>query len=220
MNIIIKADDLAGYPGKDEIIPKRWQKFVDIIENYNIKATIGIIGNSLVFDDKEYFNWIKKYNDDNLIEFFNHGFLHRQFNFDSKTYQEFNGTTTEYQLQLINHTNKLAKEKLNIDLVTFGSPYNAKDKNTMSALNQSSIKYWFGGFNDFKGFNLTQRLDIEKPTHKVNLEYFKDNFGIKEYSVIQVHPNSWDRASFEDFELMIEFLLEKRCKFIFAKDII
>ena len=51
MKIILKADDLAGYPGKNLIVPKRWQQFVDIIEKYKIKATIGIIGNSLIFDN-------------------------------------------------------------------------------------------------------------------------------------------------------------------------
>ena len=114
MQIIIKADDLAGYPGKNEIIPKRWQNFVDIVEQYNIKATIGVIGNSLIFDDKEYFHWIQKYHSSNLVEFWNHGFLHRQFHFDGETYQEFNGTSKKYQLNLINYTNNLAKEKYRI----------------------------------------------------------------------------------------------------------
>jgi hypothetical protein len=115
MKIILKADDLAGYPGKNKIIPKRWQRFVDLIEKYKIKATIGIIGNSLLFNDEGYFEWVKKYDKLAFIEFWNHGFLHRQFLFDNENYQEFKETTIEYQLQLIEYTNKLAKEKLNIE---------------------------------------------------------------------------------------------------------
>lgn len=219
MKIIIKADDLAGYPGKDNIVPKRWQRFVDIIEKYNIKATIGVIGNSLVFDDFEYFKWIKEYNKKELIEFWNHGFLHRQFSFDDEVYQEFKTTKSNYQLQLIEYTNKLGKEKLDIEFKTFGAPYNAIDENSSIALNKSSISHWFLGLDSFNGINISNRLDIEYPTHTVNLEYFINNFIKKEYAVLQVHPNNWNENSFIEFEEIVKFLLKKECEFILAKDL-
>ena len=220
MKVILKADDLAGYPGKDETVPKRWQKFVDIIEQYNIKANIGIIGNSLVFDDKAYFSWIQKYHNSDLIEFFNHGFLHRQFDFDGKEkYQEFCNTSKEYQLKLIDYTNKLAKEKLNIELVTFGAPYNAVDFNTSQALNLTNMKYGFFLKEGFDGINLTNTLELEVPTHIVNLEALKENFKQLNYAVIQIHPNSWDNKSFDNFKLAIEFLSKENIEFVFTKDI-
>jgi hypothetical protein len=219
MEIILKADDLAGYPGKNKIIPKRWQKFINLIEKYHIKTTIGIIGNSLLFDDLGYFEWIKKYHKKNIVEFWNHGFLHRRFNFDGENYTEFQGTNFEYQLQLINYTNKLAKEKLNIEFQTFGAPYNAIDENTSIALNQSNITHWFFGLDSFKGINLKNRLDIEHPVHIVNNKFFIENFKNNTYAVLQVHPNNWDEKSFFIFEEIIKFLLEKNCKFIFAKEV-
>ena len=217
MKIIIKADDLAGYAGKNESVPKRWQKFVDLIEKYNLKATIGIIGNSLLFDDRDYFEWIKYYNNKSIIEFWNHGFLHRQFNFDGETYQEFKKTTVEYQLQLIKFTNQLAKEKLGIKLVTFGAPYNAVDKNTVKALNQTEITHWFLGCDEFNGINLLGRLEIEHPTHTVNLKYLMETFEEKDYAILQVHPNNWDEDSFIQFEETIKFLI-KNNTFVFAKE--
>jgi len=215
MKIILKADDLAGYPGKNKIIPKRWQKFVDIIKKYNIKANIGIIGNSLLFDDEGYFQWIKS--NEKYIEYFNHGFLHRQFNFDGETYQEFCGTSKEYQLKLINYTNQLAREKLKIELVSFGAPYNATDKNTSLALNKTNIKTAYFLSNDFKGINLKDRLDIEIPVHCPNFHEFKKNFIQKDHAVIQIHPNSWEEKHFNEFEKMIKFL--DGCEFIFAKEL-
>jgi len=215
MKIIIKADDLAGYPGKDKIIPKRWQKFVEIIKKYNIKANIGIIGNSLLFDDEEYFEWIKS--NEKFIEFFNHGFLHRKFNFDGEVYEEFRGTSMEYQLQLINYTNQLAKEKVGIELISFGAPYNATDKNTSLALNQTNIKTAYFLAEEFNGINLKERIDIEIPVHCLNFSEFKNSFAEKEYAVIQVHPNSWNEHYFNEFENMIKFL--KDYEFIFAKEI-
>jgi len=220
VKVIIKADDLAGYPGKTKAIPKRWQKFVDIIEKYNIKATIGVIGNSLLFDDKEYFTWIKDYHKKGFIEFWNHGFLHRQFDFDGKKlYKEFKGTSYKYQLKLINYTNKLAKDKLGFDFVTFGSPYNAKDKNTIKALNNSDIRYWFGIDKKFHGKCISKRLDIEYPTHIINFKQFKKNLKKYDYAILQVHPNSWDKKSFKEFEQIIKVLLKKDAIFILAKDI-
>ncbi len=219
MKIIIKADDLAGYPGKKEAIPRKWQRFVDIIEKYNIKATIGIIGNSLIFDDIEYFNWIKKYNDIGLIEFWNHGFLHRQFNFDNDVYQEFNGTTDEYQLKLINYTNQLANEKLDIKFTTFGAPYNEIDENTIIALNLTNITHWLFGLDAFNSINLSQRLDIEKYASLVDFEYFKINFKHFDYAIIQVHPNNWNNESFNNFERVINFLLSQEVKFCLAKEL-
>ncbi len=219
MKIILKADDLAGYPGKSETIPHKWQRFVNIVEKYNIKATIGIIGNSLIFEDIEYFEWIKNYHKSDMIEFWNHGFLHRQFNFDEEVYQEFKATDKEYQLELINYTNKLAKEKLNIEFKTFGAPYNAIDDETSKALNSTNITHWLLGLDSFYGINLSQRLDIEKPIHNVNFEYFRINFKQLDYAIIQVHPNNWDDDSFDSFEKTIEFLLSKNSEFILAKDI-
>jgi len=214
MKIIIKADDLAGYPGKNKIIPQRWQRFVDIIKKYNIKANIGIIGNSLLFDDYGYFNWIKE--NSNYIEYFNHGFLHRQFHFDGDTYQEFCGTSKEYQLKLINYTNKLVKEKVGIELTSFGAPYNATDKNTSIALHNTNIKTAYFLSHDFNGKNLTDRIDIEIPVHCPNFTEFQKTFFQKEYAVIQVHPNSWEEKYFIEFEKMINFL--NGYEFVFAKE--
>jgi len=214
MKIIIKADDLAGYPGKNSIIPKRWQKFVDIIKKYNIKANIGIIGNSLLFDDYGYFEWIR--DNEKYIEYFNHGFLHRKFNFDGIEYEEFRGTSIQYQLNLINYTNQLAKEKVGIELISFGAPYNATDKNTSLALNQTNIKTAYFLTEEFNGVNLKDRIDIEVPVHCPNFNEFKNNFTKKKYAVIQVHPNSWDEYYFNEFEKMIKFL--KDYEFIFAKE--
>jgi hypothetical protein len=219
MKIILKADDLAGYPGKNKIIPKRWQKFVDLIEKYSIKASIGIIGNSLLFDDTGYFDWIKKYHKKNIIEFWNHGFLHRRFNFDGETYTEFQGTSIDYQLNLISYTNNLAKEKLNIEFQTFGAPYNAIDENTSMALNQSNITHWFFGLDSFKGINLKNRMDIEHPVHIVNKKFFINNFTNDKYAVLQAHPNNWDEESFLNFEEIVKFLLEKNCEFILPKEL-
>ena len=218
MKIILKADDLGGYPGKNKTVPQRWQRFVNIIQKYNIKANIGIIGNSLIFNDTKYFAWIKKYHTLGFIEFFNHGFLHRQFNFDGEIYQEFKGTSVKYQYNLISYTNELLKEKTGIQFITFGAPYNAIDKNTSLALTKAEIKAGFFLENNFNGLNLQNRLEIEVPVHKVNFKALQKYYTKKDYVVIQVHPNSWENNSFEEFEEAIQFL--KNENFTLAREMI
>ena len=218
MKVILKADDLAGYPGKNKIVPKRWQKFVDIVRKYNKKANIGIIGNSLIFEDKKYFEWIRKNSD--VIEYFNHGFLHRQFNFDGETYSEFKSTTKEYQFQLLDYTNELFKQKIGLEFLTFGAPYNGVDKNTNLALKEARLKVGFFLEDGFDGINIKKenRIELEVPVHRVNVKAFKENFKIKDYIVVQTHPNSWNDSEFIEFEKFIKLLDEY--EFVFAKELL
>jgi len=218
MKVILKADDLAGYPGKNKIVPQRWQKFVSIIRKFNKQANIGIIGNSLIFDNKEYFEWIR--NNSDIIEYFNHGFLHRQFNFDGETYQEFNSTSKEYQINLLDYTNRLFKEKVGLEFITFGAPYNAVDTNTNLALKEVGLKIGFFLKDGFEGVNIKKenRVELEVPVHRVNLNAFKKNFIEQDYIVIQIHPNSWNDKEFKEFEEFMKLL--DKYEFIFARDLL
>ena len=214
MKVILKADDLAGYPGKEKVVPQRWQRFVDIVRKFNKKANVGIIGNSLIFDDKNYFEWIRKQSD--VIEYFNHGFLHRQFNFDGEIYQEFKSTSKEYQVYLLDYTNRLFKEKVGFEFITFGAPYNAVDTNTNVALKEVGLKVGFFLQDGFEGTNIKQenRIELEVPVHRVNLNAFKENFIQKDYIVVQTHPNSWSDEEFEEFMRFLD-----KYEFIFARDL-
>ena len=73
--IILKADDLSY--SAEYIIPLGFQNFIDYIENNNIKASIGLIGNSLEVNNEQYLQYIKNISLDGSFEIWNHGYNHK-----------------------------------------------------------------------------------------------------------------------------------------------
>ena len=72
--IILKADDLIY--DQSNVISPNWLTFIDYIENLEIKAAIGIIGNSLNTVNEEYYSIISSVHKRGNIEFWNHGYDH------------------------------------------------------------------------------------------------------------------------------------------------
>jgi peptidoglycan/xylan/chitin deacetylase (PgdA/CDA1 family) len=209
MKFIIKADDLSGFPGKDKAIPSSWQKFIDITQKHKVKATIGIIGCSLIIDDQDYFDLIKRYHDSGLIEFWNHGLFHMTYSFENQKYHEFNSTSLNYQYEIIQHTQNLAYEKLGFEFKTFGAPFNQVDINTVEALNKTNLTHAFFLDDRFKGKNISKSIPLEKPVRTLNIETFNEHFEMMDYAVLQVHPNGWNEKHFEEFEQLIGYLKDK-----------
>jgi hypothetical protein len=89
--VILKADDLIF--DREHVIPVNWKRFINIIENSAVKASIGIIGNSLETGSEAYFSAIKDLHFKGLIEFWNHGYDHllNGINEKGEKYHEFKG---------------------------------------------------------------------------------------------------------------------------------
>jgi peptidoglycan/xylan/chitin deacetylase (PgdA/CDA1 family) len=218
--IIIKADDLKAT--KSGGIHPLWQKFVDTIRRRKIKASIGIIANSLETDNPKYFGWIKEQRDTGLFEFWNHGYDHRQWTEGEKKLQEFKGTTYEHQKQHLTRSNQLAREKLDFDFETFGAPFNATDANTVRALaEEPGTKIWlYGDLKNPAGkvvLDRVYRVNIENPTFLPSLEKFVDGYNRypeRPYFVIQGHPANWNEERFAQFEKILDFLTEQKAIFV------
>lgn len=211
--IIIKADDMRN-------VNSRWERFVNLIESQQIKASIGIICISLDSDDQEYFDWIKSVNGRGFIEFWNHGLIHQSWESDGITYREFQGTSYEYQRSHIETAQELAEDKLSLTLMTFGAPFNATDGNTAIVLEENpDIKIWLFGPSDM---HLNNMMILNRS--EVNLEYsgserkvpdfekFKADYERNldlDYIVLQGHPKAWDEHNFEEFESILNYLKGK-----------
>ena len=91
--VIIKADDM-----KNTLIPN-WKKFFDVIEQKNVKASVGIICNSLETDKDGYFAWLKSLAATGRIEYWNHGWDHKQWTENGATLQEFKESGYDHQKQ-------------------------------------------------------------------------------------------------------------------------
>lgn len=217
-HIIIKVDDLRNAGGK---VHPRWQKLVDFLKERKIKAGIGIICDSLEKDDPKYFQWIKDQHAGGLIEFWNHGYNHKEWEVDGKKVQEFKGPSYEDQKKNLLRCNELAKQKLGFTLPAFGAGFNAIDDNTVKALSEDpDTKIWlYGDVKNPAGKVVLDRIgnvNIENPTFVPSLDKFKAGYAKnpkRDYFVIQGHPAQWTDERFAQFVAIIDFLTAEKAVF-------
>ncbi len=214
--IILKADDLSY--SANYIIPLGFQNFIDYVENNNIKASIGLIGNSLEVKNEQYLQYIKNISSDGSFEIWNHGYNHKLTgtNENGETYHEFWNTTYDYQKDHLEKTQELALEKLGITLRAFGAPGNNHDSITLDIINENDeIKLWFYGNPESDKIVLERHYNIEFSSQYPDYEEFVNNYPAnEEYLALQIHPKAWDNEGFNQFELIIEFLMTQKVAFI------
>ena len=145
--------------GRSPVSP-RWQRIADFIEKANLKASFGIIGFSLEQDNETYFDWIKNLDKKGNIEFWNHGYRNRKA--EDKT-GEFEGSFEE-QKAALEKTQRLAREKLGIELRAFGPHWSGTNKDTAKALeNFPEIKMCFYDPKGANQFVFERVLMLENP---------------------------------------------------------
>ncbi|HYW80981.1 MAG TPA: polysaccharide deacetylase family protein [Thermoguttaceae bacterium] len=214
--IVLKLDDVVADTSSDQSpVPPRWQRVTDFLKESDIKASFGIIGFSLEEDNQAYFDWIKNLNDSGLIEFWNHGHRNRKGTDASGEFEE----SFETQKFALERTERLAKEKLGIELKVFGPHWSGTNADTVKALKGiPEIKMWYYGPSDSGKFVFERVLTLENPTHVPDFAKFKatyDQVGHdKKCLALQGHPNSWDDQRWENFVKIIDYLKSKRCVFM------
>ena len=208
--IILKLDDVVGPPSP------AWQRITEFLRTSRIKASYGIIGYSLEEDRPEYFDWIKDLHRSGQIEFWNHGYRNRQ---GSDKSGEFEGSYEE-QKNSLERTQKLAREKLGIELKAFGPHWSGTNEGTVRALEEiPEITMWFYGPKESTSkFVFPRFLTLENPTHHPDFEKFKSAYeGVgtgEKCLALQGHPNSWNPERWDSFVKIIDFLKSKGCVFM------
>ena len=214
--IILKADDIRYDP--EHTIPIRWQTFISYIVEQNINAGLGLIGNSLEGDHPDYFKRLNELHNSEDFEIWHHGYDHvlKGKNEKGEIYHEFYNTPLAHQLDHLQKTQALAKEKANITLLTFGAPGNGIDDTTTKALaKMPDLRVWFYGKNESPLYNLKRTINFEYPTHNPDFASFQEHYDPKlPCLVLQMHPNSWDEHRFEQFDQIIQFLKKHNTTFV------
>ncbi|MES2461156.1 MAG: DUF2334 domain-containing protein [Armatimonadota bacterium] len=213
-HILIKVDDLRVVRGG---VHPRWQKLADFLKARKVKAGIGIICDSLEGDNPNYVRWIKEQRATGLIEFWNHGYNHKEWTVEGRKTQEFVGTSYEQQKESFTQSSRLAKEKLGFSLPAFGAPFNGTDATTVRVLQEDTdTRVWlYGDVKNPAGKLVLDRVgpvNIENPIFKPSLEKFVagyDRYPKRAYFVIQGHPAQWDDAGFDQFVKIVDFLTKE-----------
>jgi peptidoglycan/xylan/chitin deacetylase (PgdA/CDA1 family) len=218
-------DDLTqrgADPAKGEAVSSRFVTFVETLRRLNVKAALGIIGNSLADGSPEYFAWIKAVHAEGIVEFWNHGYTHaEQPRENGRRRTEFTGASLEEQTESFAKTQRLAKEKLGFDLKAFGSPFNQVDATTEKVLDAfPEVTSWFYGRgrpNPSRRI-LERRMDLEVPVMQPNSAQLIDAYNQYgkdlQYIVLQGHPNGWGGKQLAEFTKAVEFLKAQGCTFM------
>ena len=212
--VVLKLDDVVT-----DNAP-RWQRVTDFLEDNDLKASYGIIGYSLEDDNPAYFKWIKDLHAGGRIEFWNHGYRKR---LASDKAGEFEGFYEE-QKKSLERTQTLAREKLGIELKTFGPHWSGTNEATAKALKEiPEITMWFYGSSQNSGKFLFKRvLTLENPTHVPNFEKFKTRYEQvarnEKCLALQGHPNSWNDERWDNFVKIIEYLKAQGCVFMMPSE--
>jgi|GEM_PF-2546787 len=212
-SIVLKLDDLKYVEGGP--VSRRWDNFASLIMEKKIPASIGIIGNSLELGNEDYFEWIRERNETGFFEFWNHGFNHSRIQQDDQEIYEFSNSSLQDQVTTLRKTQDLAREKLGIEFVTFGAPFNRIDQNTVTALEEfPEIGIWLYGraaAKSTKVLSRTPTVGIEYPVHWPVFYHFWNNYYFRSAEsviTIQGHPNSWSEHRLREFEMIVDYLQE------------
>ena len=223
--VLLKLDDLRWHGnGPKATVTPRWQKVTDFLEGMGLKASYGIICESLADDDHPgYIAWLKERESKGLIELWNHGYIaaFKADNAAGKTAQ-FVGTTLDEQRASIAKGQDLFRAKLGHDMHAFGPHASGVDTTTYQVLNELpaiTMVWYYGpptGVTSDK-FVFERRLNLEVPTFVPNPDDVRTRFEkygrSLPYIAMQGHPNQWDDQRYADFTTIVKYLVDQGCTF-------
>ncbi len=216
--IILKLDDLTN-------VTPAWQRCTDFLQAQNIKASFGIIGFALETPSPQLVAFIKKLHQSGMVEFWNHGYKNRKSKDEP---DEFGSADVQQQLQALNRTQTLAREKLGFSLACFGPHWSPTNATTEQALVQcpeiTAVFFYTKPLPARPWFVFERKLELENPLFRPNPDSVKTNFeklaATQKYFCMQGHPNQWDEKRFEDFTKAVLYLKEQGCPFMTASEYI
>jgi peptidoglycan/xylan/chitin deacetylase (PgdA/CDA1 family) len=219
--IVLKLDDLKPATGGG--VSPQWLQAAGFAKEKNIKIAIGIIAEGLAGECPGLVSWIQEQHAAKRIEFWNHGWDHAA---GEKTLREFSGQPYEHQKDHLSRANAIARSKLGFPFESFGAPFNATDAATVRVLSEDpDIKVWiYGDSKNPAGKTVLRNgaVTIEtraRPDFTAFLEAYAHNRGA-EYFVMQGHPGGWKDDNFEQFRMIVEFLISQNAPFVFPKDFV
>lgn len=219
--VILKADDLQFT--RSTLVSQQWIDFINLVNEKDIKACLGVIGQSLEQQDAESLRRIKTLIGNGRLEIWNHGYDHvvDQKDGEGNRFWEFRNTSLDHQREHILKTQFLARDRLGIVLRTFGAPGNAFDENTRAAIDDvGELRVWFFGSESSSKRVLGRYGEIEFPTHYPVYDQFLAHYDeTRDYYVFQIHPNSWDQARLAEFGRIVDTLKQKQCTFLTALEL-
>jgi hypothetical protein len=221
--IILKADDWKRAIGG---VDQNWAFYLDyIVKEKRLKTSVGVIGQYI---DPQWPDWspglyltqladyMKAMHATGRVEFWNHGYDHS----GATNWAEFYNMPYDWQKTHLNLTQDVARSVLGFPLTCFGAPFNYTDEITITVMDEcAEQKAWFFGPDDPRNQKVSPGRfggEIEDVAGYPSFAFFLQTYmpGAV-YAVLQHHPD-YDtfRASFSEFEQIIDHLIAQKATFI------
>ncbi|MBL9115389.1 MAG: hypothetical protein JNJ83_10325 [Verrucomicrobiaceae bacterium] len=216
--ILLKLDDVIARRVGTKPVSDRWQKTHDYLVEKRIKASFGVITESLEKDNALYFQWLKDVQAAGQIELWMHGYKMR----GPKDTGEFESGTASEQRAILAKGEALAKEKLGFTLPAFGPHWSGTTDATDEAMEGvPEIKIWLYGPAKPKFFtrlSIPRVMALENPTFVPDADkfiaFYEKHAAQKDVLVLQGHPEQWNDERWTGFKRIIDFLKSKNVSFM------
>lgn len=203
---------------------------IEIFKEHNATLTVGVIGGS-TGHDKQLISSLQE--NDDIIEFANHGWLH----------EDFSGLPADEQSRLMNQTNVKIKDLLGVKPVTFIAPFNRVNPGTADAASQNGMAIVsadkekdYPALDDKHIFHLPVNANVsdydeEKLFWKsfdndVVLAYVRKGIETDGYAMIMMHPRDFvdgrhkaDPAKLEELKELITLLRSEGVRIVTVQEI-
>lgn len=230
--IVLKLDDLKQIRTGPHAA---WKRVDAVLEERQIKASYGVICETLLEATPEYAEWITSRHDAGRIEFWFHGWNHRAHLVNGKPCNEFAGRSYDDMKRLINNSQRAAQDKLGFAFTTFGptgcgAPGPNLDETVLTALHDDpdiKVALYPMPLDDMgKRLSADGNLTILDRVWDVNLE---GAVGVPDckrlitgyaahpdraYFVLQGHPTMWVGERFNEFLRILDFLQSQKVVFM------
>lgn len=231
--IVLKLDDVSQT--RSGRVHDAWIRVDEALAARNIKASYGVICETLPEATPRYAEWIKSRQASGRVEFWFHGWNHRAHEAGGQQHNEFAGWTREGFKEVIDRSQKAAQEKLGFAFATFGptgcgAPGPNLDEAALQALHDDShikVALYPTPLDDMgRRVSADGKLTILDRVWDVNLESLVGVPDCKRliagyaahpdraYFVLQGHPGQWSGGRFDEFLRILDFLQSQKAVFM------
>jgi peptidoglycan/xylan/chitin deacetylase (PgdA/CDA1 family) len=217
--VIIKADDFRG-PNQ------AWTNFLKVSRAAGVKVSIGVIA-SFVHEDGFVGGWMKGQEEHGDVEFWDHGWDHKEWTTNGQTVSEFQGSGLAHQREHLARAQARLKALLGRDVSTLGTPYNGCDSDTATVIAETpELRLLFthkvAAVKNLPADHVAV-LDIiseSDGTAKPNAAKFEAAFEKRPPGPVslQFHPPYFDAAHLDEYKKIVIWLKARGCQIVLPSE--
>lgn len=207
--VVIKADDFREKN-------RAWTDFLEASRAADVKVSFGAIAESIHENSPDQ-AWMREQEKRGDVEFWNHGWDHKQWTTDGQTLSEFQGSGFEHQRDHLARSQAVLRSVLGRKCTALGTPFNGIDNDTAAAINNTPELRLFFSYPDVLAKRLTgitlhltvlPIIGESDGTGKPNAEKLAATLEARPRGpvALQFHPPYFDAVHLDEYKKILVYL--------------